>query len=63
MTILTVLGVIWLIGFFAFAVSVAIEAPKHGARIGMSHVIVGIIWPLWGAWYLALVVTDWWKKK
>ena len=58
-----ILLAVWVVGFVGFLIAIYREAPKHAAKVGITHYVIAAIWPFWGAWYVGLVIVDWVKGK
>lgn len=55
--------IIWAVGFIVFMGAIILEAPKHKAPLMPIHFAIAAIWPLWGIWYLFVIISDWWEKR
>ena len=49
---------VYVIGVVAFVIAIVTEAPKHGAEVGVAHILVAIIWPFWTLWYLGILIKE-----
>ncbi len=48
------------LGFF---VAMITESRKHEADITWVNLLVAVAWPVWLAWYSAVLIRDWWRAR
>lgn len=58
MSILAITGVIYALIVIAFLVLIIREARARRSNVGLLHVLVAVFWPIWGIWYLCVLIGE-----
>ena len=51
--------IIYVLVAVGFGIFIYTECRKRNVDFGGIHIIVPLLWPLWGIWYLAALFSEW----